>query len=106
MAKYLVEGNYVGDGIKGLLGEGGTSRREAINKLVESVGGTVESVYYAFGDTDIFVIVDLPDNASAAAASLVASASGAVTTSIRVLLTPEELDEAAKKSPQYRPPGG
>jgi uncharacterized protein with GYD domain len=106
MAKYLIEANYVGEGIKGLLKEGGTGRRKAVDDLVDSLGGTVESMHFAFGDTDVYLIVDLPDHASAAAASLVAGASGAVTASIRVLLTPEELDEAAKKSPQYRQPGG
>ena len=106
MAKYLIEGNYVGAGVSGLLNEGGSSRRQAVESLVASLGGSVESIYYAFGDTDVYVIVDLPDNASAVAASLVAGASGAVDTSITVLLTPEEIDEAITKAPDYRPPGG
>ena len=105
MPKYLIAGNYVGEGIKGLLKEGGSGRREAVEKLVKSVGGTVEGIYYAFGETDIFVIVDMPDNASAAALSLVANASGAVTAKTVVLMTPEEVDEATKKTVDYRPPG-
>ena len=105
MPKYLVQGNYVGEGIKGLLKEGGSSRRAAIEKLVGSLGGTVESVYYAFGETDIYVIADMPDHASIAAVSLVANASGAVSVKTTVLLTPEEMDQAAKKTPDYRPPG-
>ncbi len=105
MPKYLVHGNYVGEGIKGLLKEGGSSRRAAIEKLVSSLGGSLESVYYAFGDTDIYLIVDMPDNASMAALALVAGASGAVTVKTTVLMTPEEVDEAAKKTPDYRPPG-
>jgi uncharacterized protein with GYD domain len=105
MSKYLIAGNYVGEGIKGLLKEGGSGRREAIEKLVKSVGGTVESIYYAFGETDIFLIVDMPDNASMAALSLVANASGAVTAKTVVLMTPEEVDEATKKTVDYRPPG-
>ena len=105
MAKYLVQGNYAGEGAKGLVKDGGSSRREAIEKLVASLGGTLESMYYAFGDTDVYVIVDLPDNVSAAAASLTANAAGAVSVSVTVLLTPEEMDEAAKKTPEYRAPG-
>ena len=105
MAKYLIQGNYVGEGVKGLLKEGGTSRRAAIEELVSSLGGSVEAVYYAFGDTDAFVIIDMPDHASVTAAALMASACGAVTVKTTVLMTPEEIDEAAKKSPTYRPPG-
>ncbi len=105
MAKYLIEGNYVGEGIKGLLAEGGSSRRQAVEGLVGSMGGQLECLYYAFGDTDVFVVVDLPDNTTAAAASLVASASGAVATKVTVLLTAEEIDAATQKAPDYRPPG-
>lgn len=106
MPKYLIHGNYVGDGIQGLLTDGGTGRRAAVEALAESVGAKVESVYYAFGDTDVYVVIDAPDNVTVAAAALVASASGAVTAKTTVLLTPEEIDEAAKKTPQFRPPGG
>jgi uncharacterized protein with GYD domain len=105
MAKYLIHANYVGEGIKGLLKEGGSSRRAAAEKVVASVGSTLESFYYAFGDTDLFAVVDMPDHASAAAASLVVNASGAVTVKLTVLMTPEEIDEAAKKTSDYRPPG-
>ncbi len=105
MAKYLIEGNYVGDGIKGLLKEGGSSRREAIEKLVASVGGKLESVYYAFGDVDVYVVAELPDHASAAAVALTATASGTVSIKTTVLMTPEDIDAAAKKSPSYRPAG-
>ena len=105
MPKFLVQANYVGEGIKGLLKEGGTSRRATIEKLAQSMGGKVEAFYYAFGETDAFIIVDVPDNASMAAAALTASASGAVTVKTTVLMTPEEIDEAVKKAPSYRPPG-
>jgi uncharacterized protein with GYD domain len=105
MGKYLIKGNYVGEGVTGLLGEGGSSRRRAVEALVASLGGSVESMYYAFGETDVFVIVNLPDNASAVAASLVAGASGAVETTVTVLVTPEEVDAAVTMAPDYRPPG-
>lgn len=105
MAKYLLTANYVGEGVKGLLTEGGSSRRDAVEKLASSLGGTVEQMYYAFGPTDVYAIVDFPDHVSAAAASLVTSASGLVHTSVTVLLSPEDVDEAARKSPVYRGPG-
>ncbi len=105
MPKYLVQANYVGEGIKGLLKEGGSSRRAAVEKLFGSLGGKVEAFYYAFGDTDLFVIADVPDNVTAAALSLTVNAAGAATSRITVLLTPEEIDAAGKKSPIYRPPG-
>jgi uncharacterized protein with GYD domain len=105
MPKYLVQANYVGEGIKGLLKEGGSSRRAAVEKLFASLGGKVEAFYYAFGDTDLFVIADAPDNVTAAALSLTVNAAGAATSKVTVLLTPEEIDAASKKSPSYRPPG-
>jgi uncharacterized protein with GYD domain len=105
MPKYLAQVNYVGEGIKGLLKEGGSSRRAAIEKLFGSVGAKVEALYYAFGDTDLFVIIDAPDNVTAAALSLTVNAAGAATTKVTVLLTPEEIDAATKKAPSYRPPG-
>jgi uncharacterized protein with GYD domain len=105
MPKYLVQANYVGEGVKGLLKEGGTSRRAAAEKLIKSLGGTMEAFYYAFGETDAYIIADLPDNASMAAIALTVGASGAVTVKTTVLMTPEEVDVAAKKTPTYRPPG-
>jgi uncharacterized protein with GYD domain len=105
MPKYLVEANYVGDGVKGLLKEGGSSRRAAVEKLITSGGGKLESFYYAFGETDLFVIMDMPDNASMAAVALTVAASGIINLKTTVLMTPEELDNAAKKTPNYRPPG-
>lgn len=105
MAKFLIKANYIGDGVKGLLKDGGTARRAAVDKLLESVGGKVESFYYAFGDTDAYVIVDVPDNVTAAAVALTVGASGAVNLNTTVLMTPEEVDQATKKSPAYRAPG-
>ncbi len=105
MSKYLLQANYVGEGVKGLLKEGGTGRRAAVEKAVKSLGGTLEAFYYAFGETDVYAIVEVPDNASMAALALAGSASGAVTVKTTVLMTPQEVDEAAKKTPSYRPPG-
>lgn len=105
MGKYLLQGNYAGDGIKGLLKEGGTRRRAAVEKLLHSVDGKVESMYYAFGDSDFCVIVDVPNHVSAMAAIMVANASGAVKVRTTVLLTTEEMDEAVRMTTDYTPPG-
>ena len=105
MAKYLIQASYTAEGVKGVLAEGGSKRRDAATKAIKAAGGKVEAFYFGFGEHDAFVIVDLPDNASAAAASLSINASGVVRTSTTVLLTPEEVDSAAKKSVAYRAPG-
>jgi uncharacterized protein with GYD domain len=105
MPKYLVQANYVREGIKGLAKEGGTARRTAVEKLLASVGGKLEAFYYAFGDVDLFIIADLPDNVSAAALSMTVNATGAATTRITVLLTPEQIDASTKMTPSYRAPG-
>ena len=105
MAKYLLKGNYVGAGIKGLMADGGSKRREAASAAIQSVGGTLECLYYAFGDTDLFGICDFPDDASATALSLAVNSTGAVAISLTPLMTPEDVDAAVAKSPSYRPPG-
>ena len=105
MAKYLVTASYTAEGAKGVLKDGGTKRRQAAEQAIRSAGGTLEAFYFAFGDSDAYVIVDAPDNAAVAAMSLAISASGAVRTKTVVLLTPEEIDQASKKSTTYQPPG-
>ena len=105
MAKYLLKGNYVGAGIKGLMADGGSKRREAASAAIQSVGGTLDCLYYAFGDTDLFGICDFPDDASATALSLAVNSTGAVAISLTPLMTPEDVDAAVAKSPSYRPPG-
>ena len=105
MSRYLVKGNYVGEGVVGLMQEGGTRRRDAVKAALESVGGSLESFDYAFGDTDVYGVCEFPDEASATSFSLMVNASGAVTVSMTPLMTPEDLDAAAAKTPSYRPPG-
>lgn len=105
MPKYMIHANYVGDGVKGLLKDGGSKRRAAVETALGSVGGTIEAFYYAFGDTDVYVIADFPDHTSAAALALTVAATGVVALKTTVLLTPEEVDEAVRKSPMYRAPG-
>ena len=105
MPKYLWQASYTAEGTKGLIKDGGSKRREAAKKALKSVGGKLESFYYAFGDADVFLIAELPGNINVASASLAINASGAVVTKTTVLLTPEEIDTACKKVGRYRPPG-
>ena len=109
MAKYLIKVTYVGEGVPGLLKEGGSGRRKASERVIEALGGKIEAMYYAFGETDAFIIVDLPDNVSAATASLMVNATGRVKVTYTPLFTPEEIDKAAEKGRQirdaYRAPG-
>jgi uncharacterized protein with GYD domain len=105
MAKYLFQAVYTAKGLEGLLKEGGSKRRQAVEQAVKGLGGTLEAFYYTFGDTDVFGIADLPDNVSAASFSLLVTAAGGATVKTVVLMTPEEIDQAAKKTLNYRPPG-
>ena len=105
MPKYLFEASYTLEGAKGLLKDGGSKRRAAIESLAKGLGGRLEAFYFAYGDSDAFVIVDLPDSASATAVSLTVAASGAVRVKTIVLITPEEVDQAVKKTVAYRAPG-
>ena len=105
MPKYFFQVSYTAEGTKGLLKDGGSKRRAHVEGLIKGLGGKVESFYYAFGETDVLGIVDLPDHVSIAALSLAVIASAAVNLKVTVLLTPEEIDQATKKSINYRPPG-
>jgi uncharacterized protein with GYD domain len=106
MARYLFQGTYSVEGIKGVLKEGGTGRRAAVETAVKSLGGKLETFLYAFGETDVYVIVDGIDNVTAAAFSMgVAQTGGLHSLKTTVLLTPEEVDQAGKKAMSYRPPG-
>ena len=106
MSKYLIKGKYATDGVKGLMKEGGSKRRDAATDAIESVGGSVDSFYFAFGEADVIGICDFPDDASATAVSLLINSTGAVNVTFTPLMTPEDVDIAAAKTPSYRPPGG
>jgi uncharacterized protein with GYD domain len=105
MPKYLLEVSYTAEGTKGLLKDGGTKRRQIADQAIKSAGGSMECFYFAFGHSDAIVIVDAADHASITAASLAINASGAVRAKTTVLLTPEDVDQAVKKSVTYRAPG-
>jgi uncharacterized protein with GYD domain len=108
MPKYLIEASYSHEGFEGVRTKGGSSRRNAIAEAAKSMGGKLEAFYFAFGEHDAVVLLDLPDNEAAAAVALSADAAGGASTKTTVLLTPEEVDEAAERSRDavdYRPPG-
>jgi len=105
MSAFLVQFSYTEQGVKGLLKEGGSKRREATEQLIKSLGGKLIAYYFAFGEYDGFIIVEGVENIDVAAAALIVGASGAVKTKTTVLLTPEEVDRATKKSGAYRAPG-
>lgn len=105
MAKYMFIGQYIAEGSKGVLKEGGSRRREVAQQVMSSVGGKMESIHWGFGADDFYVIADLPGPAAAAAAALTVGASGAINLRTVVLISAEELDQAAKMSVTYRAPG-
>ena len=105
MARYLIRATYTAEGARGLIKEGGSSRKSTLEQLIKKIGGNLEAFYFAFGEDDVYVIADLPDNVTAAAVGLTVSGSGSVRTRTVVLLTPEEIDEATKNSLEYRAPG-
>jgi uncharacterized protein with GYD domain len=105
MPKYLFYGSYTPEGLRGLIAEGGSKRIEAARQALGSVGGTLEAFYFAFGENDFYIIVDLPDNVSTSAITMAGNLSGTFGIKTVVLLTPEEIDAAVKKSVDFRPPG-
>lgn len=105
MPKYLFQGSYSLEGARGLQREGGTRRRAVVEALVKSLGGQLECFYYGFGEIDLYMIVELPNNVAAASASLIVAASGAGHWRTTPLFTSEEMDQAAKASGAYRAPG-
>jgi uncharacterized protein with GYD domain len=105
MPKFLVEASYTREGVAGVLAKGGSSRREAVAEAVAALGGELECFYFGFGDRDAYVVIDVPDNEAAAAVAMTVNASGGAVVRTTVLLTPEQVDDAAKRSVEYRPPG-
>jgi uncharacterized protein with GYD domain len=102
---YLWQASYTSEGVKGLLKDGGTKRKAAVKQVIESAGGKLHAFYFAFGKDDVVGIAEFPDHATATAVSLAVNAAGVVSFRSTVLITPEEMDAAAKKSVSYRPPG-
>lgn len=105
MAKYLFQASYTPEGVKGLMKDGGSKRRTAATAALASVGGRLESIYFALGEHDVVGIADMPDNVSAVALSMAVNASGALVSRMTALLTPEEMDEAARRTTTFKAPG-
>ena len=105
MPHFMFRASYSREALQGVLKEGAASRIDVLNRLAESVGGSVEVAYWAFGDDDFITIMELPDNAAAAAAASAVAASGVGKISTTVLLTAAEVDEARGRRPVFRPPG-
>jgi len=105
MPKYLLQASYTPEGTKGLLKEGGSQRRVAVDKALQALGAKVEAFYYSLGEDDVYLIVDAPDNKTVAAVSMAVNGTGAVRLKTTVLLTTEEIDAATKKAVDYRAPG-
>jgi uncharacterized protein with GYD domain len=101
----MIKVSYTAEGTRGLVKDGGTGRRAAIQKLLEGIGGKIEAFYFAYGEDDAYLIIDVPDATSGLAVSLAVNASGAVRLSTIPLITPEEIDAACQKSVPYRAPG-
>jgi uncharacterized protein with GYD domain len=105
MKKYLIKASYNSNGVKGIMKDGGSKRKSEVKKMIEGLGGKLESFYFAFGEHDAYVTVELQDDITAAAAVSKVNSSGVVSVSTTVLLTPEDVDAAIKKSVSYKAPG-
>jgi len=106
MPKYLIKASYTLQGVKGVASAGGTARREAVERAMQSVGGTLEAFYFAFGSPDVYAIAEMPDNETAVAVALAVTSGGGATAETVVLVTPEEVDAAAKRQVDFTPAGG
>jgi len=106
MPKYLFEASYGTEGVRGVAQKGGSARREIVGELIASMGGRLESFYFAFGDADVYATAELPSNEAATALALSINQSEATKIRTVVLLTPEQVDAGASMVPDYKPPGG
>jgi uncharacterized protein with GYD domain len=106
MSKYLIKASYSPEGMKGVMAKGGTARVAAIEQLVGGVGGTMESFYFAFGEDDVYIVVDAPSPEAMAAVAGTVTGTGVLSRyETVVLLTAEQVDAAADLSVDYTPPG-
>jgi uncharacterized protein with GYD domain len=105
MPKYLLKASYTAEGVRGIMKDGGSKREAAARALIESLGGKMEAFYFTHGETDAIVICDFPSASKALAGVMAVNASGLVQASTTPLITPAEMDEAARTTVAYRPPG-
>ncbi|PKB82192.1 MAG: GYD domain-containing protein [SAR202 cluster bacterium Io17-Chloro-G9] len=108
MPRYLIQASYNQSGISDLV-HNPQDRAAVIRTVIERMGGTLESFYYAFGDYDVVAIGEFPDNATAAALAMAVGSGGALRDyKTTVLMSMDEAIEAMRKAggAGYRPPGG
>ena len=108
MPHYLIQVAYNTSGIAGLVKEP-QDRIEKVRPAIEGLGGRIECAYYAFGEHDIVLTVEMPDNSAAAAMALAVGAGGAVSSyTTTVLLTPDEATQAMRQAAEsvYKPATG
>ncbi|MFH9012746.1 GYD domain-containing protein [Streptomyces sp. NPDC017943] len=105
MPKFLIQATYTSEGTRGLLREGASGRRDAVEQVVTGLGGRLEAMYFTFGGDDVVLVVDFPDAVSMAAVSLTVKASGALRTRATPLLSLDEIDEATRRQVVFRAPG-
>ena len=105
MPKYMISANYTAQGMEGVRSAGAKSRIDAVSSMLEAMGGRLESFHFAFGDTDVFAIAEVPDDEAAAAVAIAINSSGAVNIRTTKLLTVEQIDEALRRTVNYQPPG-
>ena len=98
MPKYLLAATLTQGGVQGVLKEGGTGRRAAVQKTAESVGGTVEAFYFAFGENDVYVIIDVPNPAAAAAVSMRIRVSTPESTRVEQTSSPDTLGRSRSRT--------
>lgn len=105
MPKFLIEASYTAEGAKGIAKDGGSKRKAFVAEMAKKSGGSMECFHFAFGSSDVYCVVDMPDNAAAMAVSLAVNSSGAVKLKTIPLISAEEVDAAAKQQVNYKPPG-
>jgi len=105
MPKFLLQGSYTAEGLKGLAKDKATGRKASVTAALQTAGVMVESFYFSFGSDDVVLIVDAPDNATATAVSIAVSSTGLISLHTTPLLTATEVDAALAKKVTYTPPG-
>jgi uncharacterized protein with GYD domain len=105
MPKYLIQASYSADGLQGVMRDKASGRKAAVQKALKSVGGKLECMYYSFGNHDVVLVADLPDNISAAAVGFSVCSTGLAHTKTTPLLTVEETDKVIQKAVRYKAPG-
>jgi uncharacterized protein with GYD domain len=108
MAHYLLQVAYTSEAWANML-KNPQDRIEIVTKAVQNLGGSVVGGWLSFGEYDAVAILQMPDDATAAAFSMAVAAGGACkSVKTTPLLSTEEGIEAAKKAPEagYTPPSG